>query len=90
MEELSTYEYKQLIKANDRATKLNLAVGVNGHTLYSGILGEEVNGSGYHTVKLTSVEVMTIGYIVRKGIVIRPLGQKYLKVISKFKNKGLM
>ena len=88
-EVLSTYEYKQLIKANDRATMLNLTVGLNGYTLCSGILSEELNGSGYRAVKLKSDEVMTIGYIVRKGVVISPLGQKYLEEISKFKNKGL-
>ena len=37
-EVLSTYSYKQLIKANDRATLLNLMVGLNGYTLCSGIL----------------------------------------------------
>ena len=88
-EVLSTYEYKQLIKANDRATMLNLAVGLNGYTLCSGILSEELNGSGSRAVKLKSDEVMTIGYIVRKGVVISPLGKKYLEEISKFKNKGL-
>ena len=32
-EVLSTYEYKQLIRANDRATMLNLMRGLNGYTL---------------------------------------------------------
>ena len=32
-EVLSTYDYKQIIKANDRATMLNLMVGLNGYTL---------------------------------------------------------
>ena len=31
-EVLSTYDYKRLIKANDRATLLNLMVGLNGYT----------------------------------------------------------
>ena len=44
-EVLSTYEYKRLIKANDRATLLNLMVGLNGYTLCSGIICEELNGS---------------------------------------------
>lgn len=46
-EVLSTYEYKRLIKANDRATMLNLMVGLNGYTLCSGIICEELNGSDY-------------------------------------------
>ena len=85
-EVLSTYEYKQLIKANDRATMLNLMVGLNGYTLCSGIICEELNGDDYCAVRLDSEEVMTIGYIVRKGVAISPLGQKYLEEIEKYKD----
>lgn len=88
-EVLSTYEYKQLIKANDRATMLNLMVGLNGYTLCSGILCEELNGSEYCAVKLDSDEIMSIGYIVRKGTTISPLGEKYLEEIVKYRDKGL-
>ncbi|MBP3420892.1 MAG: LysR family transcriptional regulator [Lachnospiraceae bacterium] len=89
-EVLSTYEYKQLIKASDRATLLNLMVGLNGYTLCSGILCEELNGSDFCAVKLKSDEVMTVGYLVRKGVAISPLGQKYLEEISKYKDKALI
>ncbi len=61
-EVLSTYAYKRLIKANDRATLLNLMVGLNGYTLCSGIICESLNGSDYCAVKLKSEETMTIGY----------------------------
>ena len=88
-EVLSTYEYKRLIKADDRATLLNLMVGLNAYTLCSGIICEELNGSYYCAVKLDSDEVMTIGYLVRKGVTISPLGQKYLEEISKYKDKAL-
>ena len=88
-EVLSTYEYKRLIKANDRATMLNLMVGLNGYTLCSGIICEDLNGSDYCAVKLKSDEVMTIGYLVRKGAGISKLGQKYLEEISKYKDKAL-
>lgn len=88
-EVLSTYEYKRLIKADDRATLLNLMVGLNAYTLCSGIICEELNGSDYCAVKLDSDEVMTIGYLVRKGVTISPLGQKYLEEISKYKDKAL-
>ena len=88
-EVLSTYEYKQLIKANDRATLLNLMVGLNGYTLCSGIICEELNGSDYCAVKLKSDEVMRIGYISRKGVAISELGKKYLEEISKYRDKAL-
>ena len=86
-EVLSTYEYKQLIRANDRATMLNLMKGLNGYTLCSGIICEELNGGDYCAVPLESDEVMTIGYLCRKGVAISPLGQKYLDEIRKYKNE---
>lgn len=86
---LSTFEYKQLIKVNDRATILNLMVGLNGYTLCSGIICEELNGIDYCAVKLKSNELMSIGYLSRRCSNISPLGQKYLEEISKFKYKTL-
>lgn len=88
-EVLSTYDYKRLIKANDRATLLNLMVGLNAYTLCSGIICENLNGSDYCAVKLKSDEIMTIGYLKRKGVAISPLGQKYLEEIRKFRESVL-
>lgn len=88
-EVLSTYEYKRLIKANDRATLLNLMVGLNGYTLCSGIICEDLNGSDYIAVKLASDEIMTIGYLIRKGITISPLAKKYIEELAKYKDKAL-
>ena len=88
-EVLSTYEYHKLIKANDRATLLNLMVGLNGYTLCSGIICEELNGDEYMAVKLDSNEKMTIGYIIRKDITMSELGKKYLEEMSKFQDKVL-
>lgn len=88
-EVLSTYQYKKLIKADDRATLLNLMVELNGYTLCSGIICEELNGSEYCAVKLRSDEKMTIGYLARKGAAISEIGQKYLEEIARFKDKVL-
>lgn len=88
-EVLSTYQYKRLIKANDRATMLNLMVGLNGYTLCSGIICEELNGSDYCAVKLKTDKKMTIGYLSRKGHIISKIGKKYLEEIAKFKDKGM-
>lgn len=88
-EVLSTYEYKRLIKVNDRATILNLMIGLNGYTLCSGILCEELNGTDYCAVKLKSDEIMTIGYLVRKGVHISGLGKKYIEAIEKYADKAL-
>lgn len=68
-EVLSTYDYKRIIKANDRATLLNLMVGLNAYTLCSGIICEELNGGDYCAIPLDSEEEMMIGYISRKGVI---------------------
>ena len=88
-EVLSTYEYKRLIKANDRATMLNLMRGLNGYTLCSGIISEDLNGHDYCAVRLASDEVMTIGYIKRKGLPLGPLAQKYLEILLEYKDAVL-
>ena len=48
----STNVYPRTIKVNDRATMLNLMVGLNGYTLCSGIICEELNGTDYIAVPL--------------------------------------
>ena len=82
-EVLSTYQYKRVIKADDRATVLELMVELNGYMLCSGIICEEINGREYCAVKLQSDEKMTIGYLIRKGAEISLIGQKYLEEILK-------
>lgn len=86
---LSTYEYKRLVRANDRATLLNLMVGINGYTLCSGIICEDLNGTDYCAVKLQTDEKMTIGYISRKSSVLSELGKKYIAELSKYREKVL-
>lgn len=84
-EVLSTYDYKQIIKANDRATLLNLMVGLNGYTLCSGIICEELNGSDYSAIPLDSEEKMCIGYVTKKHMSLSPLGRNYLEELQKYK-----
>lgn len=88
-EVLSTYNYKRLVYANDRATLLNLMVGINGYTLCSGIICEDLNGTDYCAVKLDTNEKMTIGYIKRKASVLSEIGKKYVEELSKYEDKVL-
>ena len=83
-ERKSTYEYKRLIKANDRATLLNMMVGLNAYTLCSGIICEELNGSDYMAIPLKETEKMRIGYIKRKGAKISHIGEYYIKELKKY------
>ena len=83
----STYDYKRLIKANDRATLLNFMIGLNAYTLCSGIICEELNGSDYMTIPLKETEKMRIGYVKRKGASISHIGQIYIEELKKYKEK---
>ena len=85
-EVMSTYDYKRVIRANDRATMLNLMVGLNGYTLCSGIICEELNGSDYCAVPLAEKECMDIGYIRRVGMLMSPLAQRYLEELQKYED----
>ena len=89
-EVMSTHEYKQIIRANDRATMLNLISGLNGYTLCSGILCGDLNGDEYCAIKLDTDEKMTIGYITRKASIISEIGQRYIEEISKYKDMALI
>lgn len=80
----STYEYKRIIKADDRGTMLNLMVGLNGYTLCSGIISEEINGDDYVAIPLKESERIRIGYIRHKGVKLSMLGEIYLNELRKY------
>ncbi|MBP7185416.1 MAG: LysR family transcriptional regulator [Ruminococcus sp.] len=84
---LSTNEYERIIKANDRATMLNLMIGLNGYTLCSGIICEELNGDDYIAVPFESGsadEVMEIGYITLKNVILSEMADIYLDELKKY------
>lgn len=86
---LSTEEYPRTIKANDRATMLNLMIGLNGYTLCSGIICEELNGSDYIAVPFDADEEepnsqMEIGYIVKKNLILSQMGELYIEEIRRY------
>ena len=83
----STYEYRRLIKANDRATLLNLMIGLNAYTLCSGIICEDLNGNDYKAVPLKETEKMRIGDIKRKGAKVSHIGELYIEELKKYKEK---
>ena len=86
-EVLSTYNYKRIIKGNDRATFLNLMVGLNGYTLCSGIISEDLNGEEYCAVPLDSDEVMHIGYLTKKQAKLSELALHYIDHLARFKDQ---
>ena len=80
---LGENEYSRTIKACDRATMLNLMIGLNGYTLCSGIICEELNGSDYIAVPFEADEdnqnsVMEIGYILKKDNLVSQIAEIYI------------
>ena len=90
----STHEYPRTIKANDRATMLNLMVGLNGYTLCSGIICEEINGTDYIAVPFDAEDEdanshMEIGYIVKKNQILSKMGSLYIEETKRYLSGGL-
>ena len=86
----STYDYRRLIKANDRATLLNLMRGLNAYTLCSGIICKDLNGDDYIAIPLKETEKMRIGYLKRKGAKISHIGELYIEELKKYKEKVIL
>ena len=89
---LSTNEYPRTIKANDRATMLNLMRGLNGYTLCSGIISEELNGTEYVAIPFEADEnnsnsTMEIGYITKKNVMLSRVGELYIQEIKHYLSK---
>lgn len=86
---LSTNEYSRIIKVCDRATVLNLMVGLNGYTLCSGIICEELNGEDYIAIPYRSNREnpygrMEVGYLTRKNTMLSELGARYIHEIKRY------
>lgn len=86
-EALSTYDYKRLIRVSDRATILNFMIGMNGYTLCSGIISEELNGNEYRAIPLRESTSMRIGYLKRKGSLISKIAQLYIEELRYYFEK---
>ena len=88
---LSTREYSRTIKANDRATMLNLMIGLNDYTLCSGIISEELNGTDFLAVpfdagSVNESSVMEIGYITKANTILSSIGDLYIRKIKEYLN----
>lgn len=86
---ISTRVFPRVIHACDRATMLNLMVGLNGFTVCSGIICEELNGDDFIAVPLDKDDPefgqeMQIGYIVRKNTNLSEICLSYIEEIKRY------
>lgn len=74
----STIPSKKSIQVSDRATLFNLLIGLNGYTISTGILSEDLNGSDIVSVPLEASEIITVGWVVHKKTQLSRLAKLYL------------
>jgi len=73
---------KELI-VRDRATLFNLLIGMNGYTICSGVINEELNGPNIIAKPLKADDRMEIGYILHESIRPSALTRKYIEHLQK-------
>ncbi len=75
----STRESPKNIVVSDRATLFNLLIGLNGYTICSGIMSEDLNGTQIVSIPLESDDFMEIGYLTPDGKILSHMAKRYLE-----------
>ncbi|MFC4321766.1 LysR family transcriptional regulator [Litchfieldia salsa] len=78
----STIPSKKSIQVSDRATLFNLLIGLNGYTISTGILSEDLNGSDIVSVPLDEGEIITVGWVVNKKTQLSRMTKLYLEELK--------
>ncbi|RFU66643.1 LysR family transcriptional regulator [Peribacillus glennii] len=78
----STVPSKRSIQVSDRATLFNLLIGLNGYTISTGILSEDLNGSNIVSVPLEEGEMITVGWVVHKKTQLSTMAKLYLEELN--------
>lgn len=81
-EVLADYASRKTIIVSDRATLFNLAIGLNGYTISSGIINADLNGSDIISRPLVSSEVIEIGYITNDMHTLKPIAHTFLEILT--------
>ena len=81
---LSTLESKKDIMVSDRATLFNLLIGLNGYTICSGVINEELNGKNIVAIPLDVDDYMEIGYITHSKAGIGKFGNLYIEALKRY------
>ena len=79
---LSSISREMTIKVRDRATLFNLAVGLDGYTISTGIISHELNGENIIARPLDIDECIRIGTVTRKNMTLSRLGTAYMNALK--------
>ncbi|MCP3763342.1 LysR family transcriptional regulator [Domibacillus sp. A3M-37] len=78
----STLPRQKSIHVSDRATLFNLLIGLNGYTISTGILSEDLNGSDIVPVPLQAEEAITVGWIAHEKTQLGRMAHVYLQELQ--------
>ena len=85
-EAMADYDFKKMIRSDDRATTMEIIAELGGYSIGSGMLsGDKARLQGLVAIKLIEEDPLTIGYIVRKGSSLSKYGQAYVEELLKYR-----
>ncbi len=79
-----TESVDKAIVVTDRATLFNLVIGLDGYTICSGILSEDLNGTEIVAVPLASDEEMEVGYVHDSRRPLTAMARRYLDLLDDY------
>lgn len=79
---LPTFVSNKNIKVGDRATLFNLAIGLNGYTVCTGVISKELNGESIISRPLDIKDYITLGIITKKNIKLSRYGKAYIEALK--------
>ena len=79
---LSVLDFPKNIQVRDRATLFNLAIGLNGFTVSSGVLDQKLNGENIIARPLEMNCKMRIGMVRRKNMLLSRYAEAYIEAIK--------
>ncbi|MBQ7425589.1 MAG: LysR family transcriptional regulator [Lachnospiraceae bacterium] len=80
---LSTMDSDKELLVRDRATLFNLLIGMDGYTICSGVISEELNGPNIVARPLNVDDYMEIGYILPSTIHPSNLTKEYIDILKR-------
>jgi DNA-binding transcriptional LysR family regulator len=80
---LSTLDRNKNIKVRDRATLFNLVIGLNGYTVSTGVISNELNGENIIAKPLKVDVCMRVGIIKQKNMPLSRYGVAYIEALKK-------
>lgn len=81
---LSTRDSRKDIVVSDRATLFNLLIGLDGYTICTGVINEQLNGKNIIAIPLLVDDYMEVGYITHNKMVPGKFGALYIEALKRY------